>query len=401
MPDRSLQEVRIGGFFTAREALRHRDLRQGLYDEGAILMENVIVNLHGRAHTARRRLENRLFRRETFHHWEDELIPRSIETSLIAHATDGRVDLLEVARDTMMRIAADIAGIDLGDSPERFVQLRSIMSDLALASTVRHYIGDKAAVAARGEAALNLFDRIFFAEACARRRLIIDDIQQGRAPIEALPRDVLSTLLMNQDNLDLPLHDIRREVAYFPWVGSHSTSTAFVYLMDHVFEWLETRPAQRPNLCGNLARLQQFSFESLRLHPASPFAERVALQDITLPDQTYIPEGSRVIIEMQVANRDPSVFGIDCNEFNPGRSLPPDVPAWGLSFGTGFHACLGQEVAAGTEPDDGTEVHLYGAIATIAQHLLRVGARRVPDEPAERDEASVRRHFRKYPVSLS
>jgi cytochrome P450 len=74
--------VHITSYAAAREALRHRDLRQGLYDEGSDLMANVIVNLHGPAHTARRRLENRLFRRETFKQWEEVLIPQSIERSI-------------------------------------------------------------------------------------------------------------------------------------------------------------------------------------------------------------------------------------------------------------------------------------------------------------------------------
>ena len=62
--------VRLSTWNEARDALRHRDLRQGLYDESTALMNGVIVNLHGADHLARRRLENRLFRRDTFLQWE-------------------------------------------------------------------------------------------------------------------------------------------------------------------------------------------------------------------------------------------------------------------------------------------------------------------------------------------
>ena len=41
----------------ANETLRLTDLRQALYDEGAILMEKVLVNLHGEEHRARRGIE--------------------------------------------------------------------------------------------------------------------------------------------------------------------------------------------------------------------------------------------------------------------------------------------------------------------------------------------------------
>ena len=50
----------------ARECYRHKALRQALYDAGEVVMEDVVVNLHGDQHRQRRRLENRLFRRDTF-----------------------------------------------------------------------------------------------------------------------------------------------------------------------------------------------------------------------------------------------------------------------------------------------------------------------------------------------
>lgn len=96
----------------AREALRHRDLRQGLYDEACDLMEHVIVNLQGAAHTSRRRLENRLFRRETFFRYERDDIPRTVERMLAPRLAEGAGDLVPLARRIMMSLAPDIAGVD-------------------------------------------------------------------------------------------------------------------------------------------------------------------------------------------------------------------------------------------------------------------------------------------------
>ena len=48
----------------ARDAFRQKQLRQALYDAGEVVMADVLVNLHGDAHRSRRRLENRLFRRD-------------------------------------------------------------------------------------------------------------------------------------------------------------------------------------------------------------------------------------------------------------------------------------------------------------------------------------------------
>jgi hypothetical protein len=46
-------------------------------------------------------------------------------------------------------------------------------------------------------------------------------------------------------------------------------------------------------------------------------------------------------------NRDRSVFGDDAEEFDPRRTTPDGVPGYGLSFGSGMHACIGQDLAAG------------------------------------------------------
>jgi hypothetical protein len=58
-------------------------------------------------------------------------------------------------------------------------------------------------------------------------------------------------------------------------------------------------------------------------------------------------------------------------------------------------------VAGGTNIGaDETGIPLHGAIATMAQILLKHGARRDPNHPARRDEQSVRRHFLEYPVLI-
>lgn len=400
-PEPGIGEIRLSTYAAAREAMRSRDLRQGLYDQGHALMEKVIVNLHGPEHTSRRRLENRLFRRDTFLHWENALIPASINASLAPFIGRESVDMVQLARNTMMRIAADIAGIDLGEDEQRFILLANLMARMARASNVNHFIGDKGSVINDGNEALEEYEQQFFIPAHRRRVELLASYAAGKIQEQELPKDVLTTLLANQDALEIPMHDIVREIAYYPWVGSHSTSGAFVNMMDHVFDWVEEDPAQRQALANNILELQRMGFESLRLHPASPVSERVAVADILLSDGTFIPKDSRVIIELKIANRDKDVFGFDSDEFNPRRQIAADAAAWGLSFGTGFHACVGQEVAGGTDLGaDETGIPLHGAIATMAKILLEHGARRDPAHPARRDEESVRRHFLEYPVLI-
>ena len=393
--------VVLASFADAREAFRNRDLRQALYDEGRRLMADVIVNLHGAEHRARRRLENRLFRRDTFLHYQREIIPAVIEEVLAAPLAAGRGDLLPMARRTMMMLSAAIAGVDLplGTDAE-FDRLYELMQRLQRGSTLVHATGDKEAIKADGDEALAQFDAEFLQRSLARRLEVIGRWRAGTVGDDALPRDVLTTLLVNQDELDLPAEVIRQEVAYFPWVGSFSTSDAFVHAMHHVFEFVSDRPGERSRLQSDPVLLQRFVHESIRLHPASPESRRVAMTDVTLQSGTAIPEGTTVVIDLVAANRDPEVFGADANTFDPQRELPEDIAPWGLSFGTGFHACLGQELAGGVVPDPGIGPgdQLSGAVVAMAQILLRHGARPDPGDPPVPDPGSTRPHFGRYPI---
>ena len=77
--------ITISTFEEAKDAYRQKDLRQALYDAGEVIMGDVLVNLHGAEHRDRRRLENRLFRRETFELYERTLFPPIIADTLAPH----------------------------------------------------------------------------------------------------------------------------------------------------------------------------------------------------------------------------------------------------------------------------------------------------------------------------
>ena len=415
MPARPLPTHRVTGFFPARTVLRARTLRQALYDEGDALMADVIVNLHGADHLARRRLENRLFRRDTFDFYETRRLPQILDETLQPAIERGRGDLAPLARRTMMALSIDVAGVDVGlhptlDTVGAFELMFELMGRLARASTVAHATGDKRAIIADGNEALARFEAEFFDPARARRAALVERVERGELAEDALPRDVLTTLLRNADDLDLPDDTILREVAYFSWVGSHSTSVQLVHAMHHLFEWIERHPADRHRLRADAGLRQLFVHESLRLHPASPVARRIAVEPTDLGGGAVAAAGDVVVIDIERANRDPAAFGADPDRFDPARRRAERVPPWGLSFGSGMHACLGQELAGGHEPpaghelagshDDGAELdaHLYGAIAIMAGALLDAGARPDPDDRPSVDASTTRPHFGRYPV---
>jgi cytochrome P450 len=390
--------ITLTTFADARDAFRSRDLRQALYDAGDRLMHGVIVNLHGDEHLARRRLENRLFRRDTFAWYERERIPRIVEAVLRDPVAAGHGDLLPLARRTMMTLSMDVAGVDLPDGTAAFERLYRLMDDLARASTVAHALGDTQAIVAAGDAALEVFEREYFEPSLERRRDLVARVECGDLTEASLPRDVLTTLLRNRDRLELSDATVLREIAYFPWVGSHSTSHQLVHAMHHMFEWVASNPSSRPALEHDDLLRQRFVHESMRLHPASPVAMRIAVDDVTLRSGRVLPAGGPVTISVHDANRDLSVFPGDPDRFDPFRIVEGGVAPWGLSFGHGTHACLGQELAGGLEPDDALDHHLLGSVALMAGVMLRAGARPDPHDPATLDLNTTRTVWERYPV---
>jgi len=338
--------ITLTSFGEARDAFRNRDLRQALYDAGDRLMHGVIVNLHGDEHIARRRLENRLFRRDTFAWYERERIPTIVEAVLADPLLAGRGDLLPIARRTMMTLSTDVAGVDLGaasnghdegsaPTASDFERFSVLMEALARASTVAHAVGDPEDIIRQGDAALATFERNYFNPSLERRQSLIEQHRRGQLADADLPRDVLTTLLQNQDRLDLPDATVLREIAYFPWVGSHSTAAQLVHAMHHIFEWIAEHPESRHELEHDDILRQQFVHESMRLHPASPVAMRHATCDVTLKTGRSLPAGAEIAISVHDANRDPAAFPEHPDEFDPYRIAADGVARWGLSFGHG------------------------------------------------------------------
>jgi cytochrome P450 len=395
--------IRLEIYAEVAEALRARELRQALYDAGAALMGPVIVNLYGDAHRDRRRLENRLFRRDVFAAWERALIAPTVEEVLQPALADGEVDLLTLARTTMMTVSRRVAGIDLpNDEPSTLMEFAALMNRMAVASVVVHSTLPAPEIIADGHDALAEFESRFFAPSRQRRLRIIEAFERGDIAESDLPSDVLTVLLRNQDRLALPYDDVLREAAYYTWVAAHSTSIEFVFAMDEVFAWLTDHPEDGWRTTDPMWLLACVH-ESLRLHPASPESRRKAVEPVTLTSGRRIAVGDELTLAMTVANRDPSVFGNDADHFVPGRPLPERVAPWGLSFGSGTHACLGAALAGGLPISDEIpgEQHLFGAIVTIATRLFAHGARPHSGKQPVRDTHTTRPNFSSYWVTLN
>lgn len=388
--------VTITTYDEARDAYRQKDLRQALYDAGEVIMGDVLVNLHGTAHRDRRRLENRLFRRETLERYERELFPPILHGTLAEDVAAGRTDLVDLGHRMMMNLAALTAGVDrpLGTADETRHLYHYLMRFIE-GATLAHYTGDRDAKRAEVAEQLGRFDTEFVTPSIERRRALL-------AAGEELPADVLSVLLANTDALALPHEVIVREVGFYLLAGAHTSATAFTRVSHHILTWLAAHPADADLVHTDRSFVQRCTHETIRLQPSSPVAMRWALDDVELRSGTRIPRGGKVVIDLLSVNRDRAVFGDDADSFDPHRRLPDGVPPYGLSFGSGMHACIGQDLAAGyvLTPGADAEDHLFGLVPEAVQVLFDAGARPDPDDPPVMDESTTRPYFGRYPVLL-
>jgi len=395
-------EVVLTDYHDVQQAFRRKALKQALYDEGGVIMRDALLTLHGQEHRARRRLENRLFRREVFALYDREFMPAIIAETLEPFVAAGKADLLPIGHRTTLHLTARIAGIDRTEgTTEETEELYRFVLKFSDGATLVHSTRDHEVVRAEVASALEEFDARFLQPSAVRRRELLERFSAGQLDEDELPKDVLTVLLRNQDQLHLPDDVVRREIAFYLQAGSHSSANAFTHAMDDIFGWLEQHPEDRERLTEDRAFLQRCVHESFRLHPASPVAWRLVTEDTQLRDGRTVSEGTKIVMDLMAANRDPAVFGEDADRYNPHRQPADGAPLWGHTFGGGMHVCIGQELDGGISWEQAggdAQQHVLGVVPMLVLSLLQAGVRPDPDDPPRWDEGSERPHFGAYPV---
>ena len=396
-------EIVIDTMDEAKEVYRNKEMRQALYDAGEIVMADVLVNLHADDHRSRRRLENRLFRRETLVHYERDLFPSVIERTLAPYVVAGHAEMVELSHQLMMNLAALNAGVDRATgTADETARLYAQMMKFIEGATLAHTTRDPRQVEAEIAVSLDDFDREFLTPSIQRRQQLLAAVAGGQADPASLPLDVLTVLLRNEDSLHLPHEVILREISFFLLAGAHTSATAFVRTLDHLVHWTAAHPDDIQRVRTDRGFVQRAVYETIRLAPSSPTGMRWALADVTLKSGRAIQQGTRVVIDLATINRDPAIFGDDASSFDPNRTPTVEgVAPWGLSFGQGMHACIGQELAAGLlERSAETAEHEYGLVAVAVQAMIDRGVRLDPGDVPTMDTATKRPYWSRYPVLL-
>ncbi len=385
----------------ALAALRNEHLAQSLYDEGKVIMEDTLLTLHGEAHRLRRMLELRVFRRSFFAYYEKQVFPAALAEVLGPTVAAGGCDLVEFGYRITMNLTADFAGVDRpAKTAEETAALLRLVMIFSEGATLVHSTRDKDEVRAEVRAALEEFDRLFLQPSIARRQALIARFDRGEIDEDALPRDVLTVLLRNEDRLELPPDLLRREIAFYLQAGSHSTANSTVHALHNILRWLESHPEDRARIESDPLFVQRCVHESLRLHPASPVAWRKPVCPVQLATGIEAGVDDRVEIDLWAANRSKDVFGEDADVFNPHRRVAPGNEPFGLTFGTGVHTCLGRDLDGGLVPRGAVDPasHSYGIITLLVKALLDAGAAPDPANPPQMATYTERPNWGRYPI---
>ena len=385
--------IEISDYKSAVEVLRHPLMAQALYEKSPVIMADVLLTLEGDEHRDRRQVEYRIFDRYSLLAYEKNIFPGIFEPILESHNESGSVDLVEMGYRTVMNLTADFAGIDrLENTTEETDALLKLVKTFSAAATIEHSKLEHKEINEAALLALQQLKTRFLEPAINRREKMIEAGSE-------LPPDILSSLLQ----ADAPMSDevLSREIAFYLQAGAHSTANATVHTMHEILTWCQQDDTLRAELLADRMLLQRCVHESLRLHPASPVSLRRAREAMEISGNP-LKAGDLVSVNLDRANRDPSVFGADADDFVPDRLLPPTVRPYGLSFGFGIHACLGRDLDGGVAPKtdgDNSDMQL-GIVGLMIEGLLKYGANWVEGLPPEPDTHTMRNNFSAYPITL-
>lgn len=359
-----------------------------------------VIRLDGSAHHARRRVMNRLLKRDG-HAWfrETALYPavrRNLDSLLNGRAGAGvvRTDLLPFGNRLNIELAAAVAGVDGADDEQAAQGLLHINQVVALAASQTNlellYGIPKNGYLEPALEAKREFEERFFRPSLERRQRLLDEVADGRRPEATLPQDVMTLIAAHADPNWVDDGVAVREILLVIRAVVSSSTQAMLWTVEDLKAWLPEHPED-----GALLTDDEFLTgavnDSLRFHPANPGFIRVALEDVTLSTGRHLEAGQMIAIRAGEAARDRTIFGDDAEQFNPRRRVAPGVYPYGLAFASGRHMCFGLPLVLGSRGVDGMLVYTLKA-------LFAAGMRPDPDRPPRLVEGLAQERFESYPV---
>lgn len=311
-----------------------------------------VVNVDPPEHTRRRAALNDLFphtRASVRQRWGD-LVSRQVDAVVNDLSETAAVDMVDVAARVTVPVLCEVLGLPVGDQNDlrawTMAFARFAWSDL-----------DQAGQHAALESAAQMWDYC--------QQLVTD-----RATPSAYGPGIVGDLLRYRDdnNQPLPVTDVVGEVLNFIGAGWVTTASAIC----HVVEQALAEPGAWARLAADSLYLDALVTEVLRLRPPLIGWQRRTTRPVTV-DGVTIPAGSRCLLRISAANRDPNTFPtpdrFNLERHNNGRHT---------TFGVGARRCIGEQLA---------RLEITTTARTLAQRLpqLRID----PDQSLEYERSAV------------
>ncbi|KAF7794903.1 hypothetical protein EIP86_006046 [Pleurotus ostreatoroseus] len=165
---------------------------------------------------------------------------------------------------------------------------------------------------------------------------LADDTNRKKNPVEK--KDLLNIMLYQKDaktGESLTDEAIRNNLLTFLIAGHETTSGLLTFCLYYMMKNPEAMRKAREEVdevlgdqqiqIGDLGKLKYINAimrEAIRLSPTAPMRVVEAHEDTTIGDGKYfIPKGGKVVINTEMSQRDPKVWGEDSHEFRPERML--------------------------------------------------------------------------------
>ncbi len=397
------ESITLTGYAQVRGALTNNDLSRSLdrdrFEKGN-LKEDTLSVLHGAEHRERRRMENKLFRRDMFELYEHQIFPDVVAHTLEQFVDPVESDLMEIGGLISVVLACRTAGVDfdwnsIGDRQ----RLRYFLHQFALGGAIDAAKGDPEEIKAQMRKVFAEFRTEFMTESRVSRTSTVE--QRSAGENVDLLYDILTALLVNQPTTGMSNDLIERESTLFFSAGAHTSTQTLTNTAHHLFEWCRDHPEDRERVVEDPAFAQRSVHEALRVRPTNPGILRRARADTEVAGRP-VRKGVVCVLDTISANTDPSVYGSDAHLFNPNREVPDGIPPYGMSFGAGMHFCIGRTLAVGlpqrrgvTPPDN----HLYGLVPIALQAVFERGIGPHPEKPGLPDTKTRRwTRWLSYPV---
>ena len=404
--------INITGYSDAWEVLNSQAFAPH-HPEWHQMLGGSLLLLDGEDHFRRRRQETELFTTPALRYYESKALAPVIDRTIgycLGSARPGervRADLVTLVLDMLYGLGAAILGIDGVDTPERAASFKNLFVKMSDGATITHLARDHAKVLQEALDARREFVESFYNSSLDRRKTLVSRLRSGDLDRHDLPRDLLTNLLLNDafdDDPQIPL----REMLLYMIASIRTTLHALPHVVAHLHEWLGSRPQDQAKL-SDAEFLRRAVIEAIRLHSALPSVVRRAKQAVALRSGIRVEAGQIVSVLLDQANVDPVFFGTDASDFDPYREVGSTGPtgrgrvaAWGLSFGSGAHVCIGRRLAVGDQAsrdDDATSVH--GTTVAILQSLYAHAMTPDPDLQPRMESSSFYDAYESFPVVLT